>query len=581
MRFFSLNINTTTKERLIWLSYFLLTGVCTILVFRQPLLIRINGLLDPFAFNGDALQHIAPMWFLREQPGAVPDYTLRYYLEAIQPPLFKAVYWVATIWMSPTLASKIITAILCVTYITTSTLSAKRLGGPAAASLTYFLATGGVLKNMPFMGGIQRGFGFCIASIALYFICSGRIVHLAVLGVLAAMLYPAAAVCILSVLALLLILKGAYAGSLERWGAKSRIALLFISALSVGIAVMPQLISGNQYGTRLSIDAQGEFEEWGPNGRYTQGDRGVPISLGHKVLSATVSALSALKPSRENPRDTGDPDLSAASERTATGTALPIIVATLVSGIMILIQRRGALSPDALRCCVFAIGAVLAFSAACLLFPLLYIPSRYLALGTIALIPVVFPVIWAIIGRSLVPSKYKCFAEPVALTLGIAAILSLGWLDISVKRLPTASGNRMLFAAIRRLPADAVIASWPRGIASMVPLFTARSMLVFEEGHQIFHRDFLLEMRRRTRAIIAAYAATDIAPIKELRDTYHVSHILLNTRHLTRVPEYFAPFDREIQDARANLAGKPLILAELAQSKAVFSNNDYVLIDIR
>jgi hypothetical protein len=177
---------------------------------------------------------------------------------------------------------------------------------------------------------------------------------------------------------------------------------------------------------------------------------------------------------------------------------------------------------------------VIAFGAAKLLFPLLYIPSRYVALGTIALIPVVFPALWVLIGRALAPSNQKRLGAPLAVALGVAAIVSLGWLDTAVKRLPTASGNRVLFAAIRDLPPDAVIASWPRGIASMIPLFTGRSVLVFEEGHQIFHRDFLVEMRARTRAIIAAYAATDITPIKKLRDHYRVSHILITLPPLVR-----------------------------------------------
>ena len=582
MKFFFPNRSpSSTKTRIIWLCNAVIVGVCTLLVLKRPLLVRLGGLLDPFSFNGDALQHIAPMWFLRLPPESVPDYTLRYYLEAILPPLFKAVYWIATIWFTPPAASKIITAILCIVFIATSTLTARRLGGAAAASLTFFLATGGVLKNLPFMGGIQRGFGFCIASIALYLACSGRIVPLAVLAVVAAMLYPAAAVCILTILALLILLKGSHAGTLESWSMFKRMALVFVSALGVGLSVLPQLSGGHAYGTRLSIDAEREFEEWGPHGRYTPGDRGVPINLGHKILSATVSGLSSLKPTRERQRAPDDPELGEVPERTAIGTAMPVIVATVLGGVLILIRRRGALSPEALRCCIFAAGMLIAFSAAKILFPLLYIPSRYVALGTIALIPAIFPAIWALVGRSLVPSHRKYFAEPVALVLGIAAIVSLGWLDVSVKKLPTATGNRVLFAAIRDLPPDAVIASWPRGVASMVPLFTARSVLVFEEGHQIFHQDFLLEMRKRTRAIIAAYAATDITPVKQLRDTYRVSHILLNPRHLTRTPDYFAPFDQEMENARAAVQGQPLILAELAQSKAVFSSKDYILIDIR
>jgi hypothetical protein len=347
------------------------------------------------------------------------------------------------------------------------------------------------------------------------------------------------------------------------------------------MAVLPQLIGGHAYGTRLSIDAEREFEEWGPHGRYTQSDRGAPIELGHKIMSATVSALSSFKASYKKQRALDSQELDEAPKRTAIETAMPILVPTVLGSILIMIRRRGILSPETLRCCVFAAGILIAFGAARAFFPLLYIPSRYVVLGTVALTPAVFPAMWALIGRSLCPSRRPRYAEPFAAVLGIAAIVSLGWLDVPVRRLPTASAHKALFASIRELPSDAVIASWPRGIASVVPLLTARPVLVFEEGHQIFHRDFLLEMRRRTRAIIAAYAATDIVPIRELRDTYRVSHILLNRRHLTRTPDYFAPFDYEMHNARAAVEGRRLILADLAHSNAVFSSKDYILIDIR
>jgi hypothetical protein len=395
------------------------------------------------------------------------------------------------------------------------------------------------------------------------------------------MLYPAAAVCILAILSLMILLKGSFSGDIGNWGIAKRLGLVLVATLSVGIAVLPQLVGGRAYGARLSIEAEREFEEWGPHGRYTPGDRGVPVSFGEKVLSGTVSALASFKPTRDKSKQLSDSQSSDVSRRTPIETATPVIVLTVLSGIVILILRRGSMSPEALRCCIFAAGIIAAFGAARALFPLLYIPSRYIALGTIALTPVVFPSIWVLVVRSFIPENRSRYAQALGLALGTTAIISLGWLDISVKNLPTASGHRLLFAAIRDLPPDTVIASWPRGIASLVPLFTARPVLVFEEGHQIFHRDFLFEMRGRTRAIITAYSATDITPIKELHDKYRVSHILLNRRHVTQTPDYFAPFNKEMKLARTAVAGQPLILAKLAQTNAVFSNRDYILIDIR
>jgi hypothetical protein len=105
-------------------------------------------------------------------------------------------------------------------------------------------------------------------------------------------------------------------------------------------------------------------------------------------------------------------------------------------------------------------------------------------------------------------------------------------------------------------------------------------VLLFEEGHQIFHRDCLEELRRRTRSLIHLYAATNAAPLAELQNGYNVTHLLLDKRHLDKAPPYFAPFDEEMKTARAEVGGKPLFLAELANTQAVFQSGNLVLIDL-
>lgn len=581
MTFFTRPTSSFLRQRyLIAVIAASLTVVTTLWILRDPLKIRILGLLDPFSFNGDALQHISPLWFVHRPVDTVQDYTLRYYLQAILPLLFKQIYALLTLVLTPASASKIITGVLSVIFIIISTATTKRLAGGAAAALTFFLACGGVVRNLYFMGGIQRGFGFCLAAVALYLLCHGSIISLACLAVISAMLYPAAAVLLFAVLGLVCMLPSRYRGSAQSWGLGKRALLLASCALSIGVAVLPQLLGGKLYGERLSIDAEGQYEEWSGNGRYTPGDRGVPISFWNKSLSSMVSALSAERQSKEKMSSLGEPESRKAQKHSILQDTLPIIVATGLVGLVALIKVRFRISPEAVRCGIFFLGTYVTFTAADLLFPLLYIPSRYIALGLIALIPVVFPSVWAATVRAFTPAVGIRLAGVTTILVGAGIFASLGWHHLSVKSLPTASGNRSLFAFIKRLPQESVVATWPRGVASMIPLFTARSVLVFEEGHQIFHREFLEEMRRRTRAIIAAYSATDPAPLAELRDRYHVSHILISKKHFTKTPTYFAPFGREIREAREALGTKPLFLSGLINTHTVYSDNDYVIIDI-
>jgi hypothetical protein len=114
----------------------------------------------------------------------------------------------------------------------------------------------------------------------------------------------------------------------------------------------------------------------------------------------------------------------------------------------------------------------------------------------------------------------------------------------------------------------------------MVPLFTARNILLFEEGHQIFHRDVTEETRRRMRTIITLYSATDSTPVEILRQGYGVTHILLDTRQLTKTPSYFEPFQSEVIAARKAAGESPLYLEYLSKYKAVSSLGPFVIIDI-
>jgi hypothetical protein len=113
-----------------------------------------------------------------------------------------------------------------------------------------------------------------------------------------------------------------------------------------------------------------------------------------------------------------------------------------------------------------------------------------------------------------------------------------------------------------------------------VPFFTGRSVLLFEEGHQIFHRDFLVEMRRRMQALIAVYAATDAGPLAALQRDFNVTHLLVDRRHLQKHPAYFAPFEVEVAALRSSRAGKQLFLTEAVEKAGVIRVGEMVLVDL-
>jgi hypothetical protein len=197
-----------------------------------------------------------------------------------------------------------------------------------------------------------------------------------------------------------------------------------------------------------------------------------------------------------------------------------------------------------------------------------------------ALIPLVFPALWTRATAALLTFGSARIREVSGAVVGVTVLALMGWFSLSVKPMPTASGHRELFSYIRSLPRESVIAGWPRGSLDTISLFTGRNVLLHEEAHQIFHRDFLLECRRRMRAIVNLYAATDKTAVDELRREYGVTHLLIDRKHLRNIPSYFAPFKDEIIAARAATGGDALYLERLAQEAAAFRLQHLVLIDL-
>lgn len=560
----------------------LLALIATYFLFRGPIHGRFRSILDPYSFSGDALQHIPPLWYAHERALFSLDYVREYYWNALFPPLFKATYWVVTFFAEPAAASKIISCALAFLFIATLTRASWVLAGRASAFVTLLLATGGTLKNFPFMSGLQRGFGTWLCAVMLLCIVEGNIVGLGVTITITALFYPAAAVFGLATLSLVLCLPQRFLGAGGAWTLKKRAVTLSIFAASTSLAVLPQLVAGTRYGQRLSIEHESEFEEWGPSGRYTQGDRGVPMSFTQKFLDNSMASLLPGKLTRVRH---AAPDSEVNADEPSRNELLYrelflTVVGSLLCAIVLARRASGHVSPEAARIGAYTVAIGASFAAATLVFPLLYIPTRYVVITLPALIPVVFPALWTRATAALLTFCSGRIKEASSAVVGVTALALLGWFSLTVKPMPTASGHRELFSYIRALPRESVIAGWPRGSIDTIALFTGRNVLLHEEAHQIFHRDFLLECRKRMRAIIKLYAATDRVALDELRRDYGVTHILIDRKHLKKNPAYFAPFKDEMDAARRGNATAMLYVERLANEASVFRIQNLVLIDL-
>jgi hypothetical protein len=176
----------------------------------------------------------------------------------------------------------------------------------------------------------------------------------------------------------------------------------------------------------------------------------------------------------------------------------------------------------------------------------------------------------------------KAFRASVALAFCLLLLAAVGGRGSSRAGLNVELGNSSLYEAISKLPADALIAGWPRGAIENVPYASRRTALLTYETHQAFHQRYADEMRQRMRAIIDATLATSNEPLLRLRNEHGVTHILVYLPHLDGARlAYFKPFDGWIEEARRASTGKPLLLQSLADEHAVYRDDSYALVDLR
>lgn len=544
----------------------------TVLFFYGPLVSRVHSLQNPYSFSGDALQHIAPFWHIREPAELSRDYILNYYYQAILPVGYKVVYFLVTEFLTPPVACKLVAVLLSFLFIGCTVASTRYIAGTPAAFVSLVLATGAVIKNSYFIGGLQRGFGIALAAFMINALLRGNFRTMCVVTLLSFSLYPAGGILCMVALVLFSILPSSYGGDTGATRTCQRVLVLGCLSICIIAVVAPQLVGGSRYGERLSLENEQEFAEWGPAGRYTQGDRGVPIPLWSSIYSESVRTLVVDRPPTSE-------DSEGALVTPKTGALIVLASIVLCCGLVWWLDGF-ALSLSALRLTIFAGASVGSYLLATGLFPLLYIPSRYVILAVPCLIPIIVPSMINHCASRALHARGALIKRLATVLIGCIVCVALGWHSLQVRPLSTVDGYRDLFRFMERLPRDVVIAGWPRGVLSTIPFFTGRSVLIYEEGHQIFHRDFLLEMRRRMDATVAVFGAIDATPLQQLRQDFKVTHLLITRTQLQKTPRYFAPFGDQIARLRESRRGQTLYLEQILERCVVFKAHNLLLLDL-
>lgn len=224
----------------------------------------------------------------------------------------------------------------------------------------------------------------------------------------------------------------------------------------------------------------------------------------------------------------------------------------------------------------------------------LYIPFRYVALGSVTFYFIVFPSIF-LEAIDFFEIKFRNYRPGwlgnlrlrriVTIILVVGITISSGTLTLS--RISKRSGGSIgsapdeVYDFLGSLPKNVMIAAHPLD-ANHLPIRSKRKTLVMGKGFSGIYKDLHEEMEARTSAIWAAMYATDLEPILSLRDKYHVDILLINRQRYEQEPfQESKPLDKIFQKFKANLKGRKPLLFSLPKETIIFRSGDFFVFDLR
>lgn len=544
-----------------------------LVLFGDALLQHMRLSAEPGVTNDDARQQIYP-FFRYEDPELFPqDYIADYYL-ACMPWGFRALYMVAGYFGVATEVSKIVPYVGMLITVVGLSWIAKRFGGSLGAWVAAALCLGSSLYLARMAGGLPRAFAFPFLTLAGLALTYGRVRALAWLVPVAAAFYPAAAVPIGISLALtVIVLPAGSRGDAETWTFKQRAALVIVTGVAAALVLLPSALASSGFGKVIRPGDTAEFPEAGPGGRYGAGDR-APFSGFFEATPGMVDVAVL---------GDGEPLFAAGRQWLDVDdhrTWLLAVLSLLALGGWVCLAWK---VPAARRFATLALAALIAHTIAVPIAPFFYLPQRYLVYP----LPILATVMLATgaAGYLLLSPRLSRAKHAVTAAVAITALpLLLGFGGHGTTRRGLGNDTRKataMFAALERLPKDALIAGWPRGTIDNVPYFARRQVLLSFETHQAFHVDYALEMRRRMNAVIAAYFATSTEPLIALRREFGVTHLLVDVHHFLRAtPRYIKPFGPAINAAAKAGRGNYEVMRLAAQGVSLNRGRN-VLIDLR
>ncbi|MFN2240193.1 MAG: hypothetical protein ABR524_12465 [Thermoanaerobaculia bacterium] len=524
--------------------------------------------MDPRIINDDVRQQIWPLYRLVDGSLFENDAIATYYLDCM-PSGFKLIYAAMSPIIDPISLSRVLPYLLLLLVAIGAVGAAYRAGGAAAGVVSAAFVLGSAVYLDRMTGGLPRSFGYPGIAMLMFFLARGRPLGFASVAVASVAVYPSVAVIGGLVFALWMLGPIRF---LERpaWSLVRRIALVGSTALLMALIHAPTASSCSAHGPPLSASDVATFPELGPGGRYLEEDR-PPFGSPAKWAAAGARASLQIDAEWVDPPDAFSGTL---------GALLLILVGAGLGGSLIAARSEGAVC----RLWLLPVAAILAYIVSELMYPLLYIPTRYLLLVLPPFTPIAM-----FIGLDWILGRFERLRQNRDRTrLTLAALLIVAGLLSPAAPVSTAGwrvripdSDLALHAFIAGLPRQSVIAGWPGPAEPIesVPYLTLRPVLISWETHQVFHRAYALEMRRRMEALIDVFTEGDSASIGRLHEDFGVTHLVVRKnsgrpRRLT----YFRPYDGML--GRVKAVSDSRLRGDLEQRPMVYEDSWWRIYDV-
>jgi hypothetical protein len=581
------------KRFKIWLGLGLIIGTLGIM-YHHSLAMHIKRAANPWCFYGDALSQISALFRYHDKALFPNGYIIDHYLAAFLPNGYKALYAIGSKLLDPTVISKALPYGLLLILLISLGFAAGKFGGLPAAwgAMALALSAGLFLRSMG--GGLPRAFAFPIFACATAAIIYGRMYLLAILVCLGAAFYPMAAVPPGITLAIILLFMPARdRGEASGWSFRRRMVVLVGTGLLSMLIVLPTIVRSRPYGPRIKPSEISAYPEAGPSGRYR-----MQYSVGpHKKSHPSAFLYSGMKPfigkgKRWSKRlrswfNEGRPTTDEGPGRRRYSPRQKVIQKIIYGIILIGFVWLSMHEPAARRLLALTLAVFIGYEASIIFQPYLFLPLRYVDYPAPVLTTIMFPS-----AASALPEMLRRFARQQwlkmasTLTLCIIVLALLGGRGLTKAGLGWCASpkTQMITKFIGSLPADVLIAGWPTGFEmNSVQYLSKRRVFVTHRTHLVFYKGYVEEMRKRTRALIDAYYATNIEPLIRLRDEFGVTHLFVITKDIhpkVSARWYFAPFDQWAKTAHAQARKEGFELRRQFTVAGIFSGKNYVILDL-